>query len=302
LLLGESGTGKELAARSLHRRSRRANQVFITINCATIPTTLADATFFGHERGAFTDARESRAGLFEQASGGTLFLDEIGELPTEIQVKLLRVLQEREVLRVGGRQPIKVDVRVIAATNRNLEEAVSRGTFRNDLFWRLNGFAVTLPPLRDRRQDIPLLIEHLMDRLASQLGVPGRQTSDATRDELVSRDWPGNIRELEQVLQRAMILCDDSVIEPAHLAPASRNVTSTASVEVDSSTVGTLDDLVRRTTDRVERSLIENALAQCQGNQTRAAAMLGISRRTLFTKLKRLNLNASEDTADPDSV
>lgn len=298
LLLGESGTGKELAARGLHRQSRRASHPFVAINCGTVPATLADATFFGHERGAFTDARESRAGLFEQADGGTLFLDEIGELPVELQVKLLRVLQEREVQRLGGRHPVKVDVRVIAATNRDLAKGMAAGTFRDDLFWRLSGFVITLPPLRDRREDIPLLMDHLIDRLSQQLSLQAREISAEARERLMAHSWPGNVRELEQVLQRALIMCDEPVIGPEHLPPHFGARTTVASGNMGSHAEGTLDDLVRRATNRVERALIESTLAQCRGNRTKAAAQLGISRRTLFTKLKGWDLAPPDDPED----
>lgn len=304
LLLGESGTGKELAARSLHRQSRRASRPFLPINCGAIPTTLADAELFGHERGAFTDARESRAGRFEQAEGGTLFLDEVGELPLEVQAKLLRVLQEREIWRVGGRRPIAVDVRVIAATNRNLEDAMAKGAFREDLFWRLNVFALTLPPLRERRDDIPLLIDHLIDRLNARLTLQIRGVSDAVRDQLMAHDWPGNVRELENVLQRAMILAEGPLIEVSHLLAGIGRRMATRLGDpgaVDPILPGSLDDLVRRATDRVERALIENTLAQCRGNRTKTAAALGISRRTLFSKLKRWELVSADEPEDPEA-
>lgn len=301
LLLGESGTGKELAARSLHRQSCRASRTFLAINCGAIPATLADAELFGHERGAFTDARESRPGRFEQAEGGTLFLDEVGELSLDVQVKLLRVLQEREICRVGGRRPIAVDVRVIAATNRNLEDAMAKGTFREDLFWRLNVFALTLPPLRERREDVPLLVDHLIDRLNARLSLQIRGVSDAVRDQLMAHDWPGNVRELENVLQRAMILAEEPVIAVSHLPDGLKSRTTVRLDEIDPTLPGSLDELVRRTTDRVERTLIENTLAQCRGNRTKAALALGISRRTLFSKLKHWELVSADEPEGPDA-
>lgn len=294
LLLGESGTGKELAARSVHRQSPRASRPFVALNCGAIPATLAETELFGHDRGAFTDAKESRAGRFEQAEGGTLFLDEVGELPLEVQAKLLRVLQEREVSRVGGRRPIPINVRVIAATNRNLDEAVAKGLFREDLFWRLNVFAVTLPPLRDRQEDIPLLIDHLLDRLNGQLSLQVRGVSDEVRRQLVAYDWPGNVRQLENVLQRAMILADGPTIDQVDLGQEGTGRQAPPSAESTRAPAGTLDELVKRATDHIERNLIESTLAQCRGNRTRAAATLGISRRTLFSKLKRWQLTGDD--------
>jgi DNA-binding NtrC family response regulator len=292
LLLGESGTGKELAATGLHHQSGRAHQPFVAINCGAIPATLAESELFGHERGAFTDAREARAGRFEQANGGTIFLDEVGELPLETQAKLLRVLQEREVCRVGGKRPISVDVRVVAATNRHLEIEVRDGRFRSDLFWRLNVFDVRLPPLRERREDLPLLINHILDRLNAKLGLRIAGLSPAARARLIAHDWPGNIRELENVLQRAMILTDHAVIDDSDLASHIGSLPSSAPAEDDAEPGpnGSMDQIIARTTDRIERALIENTMAQCRGNRSRAAAALGISRRTLFNKLKKFEL------------
>lgn len=290
LLLGESGTGKELVAQSLHRHSRRASKPFIAINCGAIAPTLVESELFGHERGAFTDARETRPGRFEQAEGGTILLDEIGELPLQSQATLLRVLQEREISRIGGRKPIPIDVRIVAATNRNLAQAVTSGTFRSDLYYRLNVFELTLPPLRQRREDLPLLIEHFIDRLNVRLDLRIQGVTPAARDCLVSYDWPGNVRELENALQRAMILADGPMIElgqlPPALAPAQPTVTAQSHPELP----GRFEDVVAKATERVERTLIENTLVLCRGNRTKTAAALGMSRRTLFTKLKKLRV------------
>jgi DNA-binding NtrC family response regulator len=302
LLLGESGTGKGLAASSLHRQSPRASGPFVALNCGAIPQTLAESELFGHERGAFTDAKETRAGRFEQAHGGTIFLDEVGELPLDLQTKLLRVLEDKVIWRVGGRQALPIDVRVIAATNRDLKDAITRGAFREDLFWRLNVFTITLPPLRERREDLALLIDHLIERLNARLALQCRGVSRQASQKLEAHDWPGNIRELENVLQRAMILGDGPMIEGHNIslegppgAPSAENV-------ADDAIAGNLEDIVRRATDRIERTLIETTLSQFKGNRGRAAAALGIGRRTLFRKMKRWELVATDaaDTDEPD--
>src|SRR6202008_4948936 len=208
LVTGETGTGKELVARAIHRRSRRGARAFVSINCAAIPRDLILSELFGHEKGAFTGATQRRLGRFELAEGGTIFLDEVGELSADTQVALLRVLQEREFERVGGRQPIHVDVRIIAATNRDLKAAVASGTFRQDLYYRLNVFPVEMPPLRERRKDIPLLVEYFIDRYARKAGKNIRRVSQETLELLQSYAWPGNIRELQNVIERSVIVCE----------------------------------------------------------------------------------------------
>src|SRR4029077_19836458 len=211
LISGETGTGKELVARAIHRRSRRASRAFVAVNCAAIPRELIASELFGHEKGAFTGAIQRRAGRFELATGGTIFLDEVGELSPDTQVALLRVLQEREFERVGGRQAIHVDVRVIAATNRDLKAAVAGGAFRQDLYYRLNVFPLEVPPLRDRRKDIPLLVEYFLDRYARKAGKSIRSFDQKTLQLLQSYPWPGNIRELQNVIERSVIVCETEI-------------------------------------------------------------------------------------------
>ena len=284
LLLGESGTGKDLAALSVHRHSRRSGGPFVAVNCGAIPATLAESQFFGHERGAFTDAKEARAGFFEQAHGGTLFLDEVGELPLAVQAMLLRVLEERTVTRLGARRAIQVDVRVVAATNRDLADAVRSGQFREDLYWRLSGFTVSLPPLRDRLEDVDLLTDHLLDRLRADVRIAVTGLTERARERLRAHRWPGNVRELENVLRRAMIMVEGPVIGLADLSLGSES-DSAFSPALDASL--TLAETVARAVERIEQSVIDDALRRAGGNHTAAAAALGIDRRTLFTKLRR---------------
>jgi DNA-binding NtrC family response regulator len=288
LITGESGTGKELVARSLHRQSRRANGPFVPVNCAAIPTTLAESEFFGVERGAYTDAREARDGLFERSHGGTLFLDEIGELSGDIQAKLLRVLQDRQVTRLGGRQPKKVDVRIVAATNTELRHTATSGGFREDLFWRLNQFPLHLPPLRERRDDLPALVRALVDRLNVELGMNVTGVSSGAALMFQQYGWPGNVRELENVLRYAMIVTDHALLEVEHfpsLAPVPQGNESSVG-----SAGGSLSEIVARATTRIERGVIEAALKTHRGNRTATATALGISRRTLFNKLQQWRL------------
>src|SRR5947209_16551897 len=219
LIEGESGTGKEMVARAIHRRSQRASKPFVAVNCGAIPQALFESAFFGHERGAFTDAREARSGRFEQSQGRTLFRDEVGEFPLDMQVKFLRALQEKEITRVGGRASLKLDVRVIAATNVDLERAVSSGRFREDLYWRLNVVRLTLPPLRERREDIPTLIDHLMERFNRELGLNVNAISMDARRLLEAFDWPGNVRELENAICSAMIMAEGGTVTSSDLPP-----------------------------------------------------------------------------------
>jgi DNA-binding NtrC family response regulator len=292
LVYGESGTGKELVAKAVHRRSQRGEGPFIAVNCGAIPQTLIESEFFGHERGAFTDARETRPGSFERASGGTLFLDEIAELPLDAQAKLLRALQEGQITRLGGRRPIEVDVRVLAATHRDLEAMVREGRFREDLFWRINVVSLTLPPLRKREQDLPLLIDHLLDRISRELGVEVGTIQEPARRLLLEYDWPGNVRELENVLTRALVLCEGDELTAADLpARIRRDALGPGEAEM-----GDLEDLdlaeaVRQASERVERAMIRTHLETHDGNRTATAESLGISRKTLFNKMRQYDLD-----------
>jgi formate hydrogenlyase transcriptional activator len=276
LILGETGTGKELLARAIHKRSRRASGAFIRVNCAAIPPSLMASELFGHEKGAFTGALQRRLGRFEAADGGTIFLDEIGELPQEAQVALLRVLQEREIERVGNSHPIAVDVRVLAATNSDLEAAVERGTFREDLFYRLNVFPIRLPPLRERAEDIPILVEYLVDRFAKQMGKRIRNIEKQTLQRLTAYDWPGNVRELQNVIERAVVVSEGETfaIDESWLV---RKRGHTASTLADG-----------------EKAMIEAALKETQGRVAGprgAAAKLGIPRQTLEWKIRNLKID-----------
>jgi len=288
LIQGETGTGKELIARAIHNRSKRANRAFIRVNCAAIPPSLIASELFGHEKGSFTGALQRRLGRFESADGGTIFLDEVGELPPETQVALLRVLQEREFERVGGNQTISIDVRVLAATNRDLGAAVADGTFRRDLFYRLNVFPIQVPALRDRIDDIPLLVEYLVDRYAKKAGKRIRSVSKNTLDLFQGYDWPGNIRELQNVVERAVVLCEGETfcVDPSWLVPASLSPTSP---NPTMQTIPLVADLAER-----ERAIIENALREAEGlisGPTGAAAKLGIPRQTLESKIRKLGIN-----------
>jgi len=281
LLTGESGTGKELAARSIHRASQRASGPFVAINCATIPPSLAETELFGHERGAFTDAKAARMGRFEEAGGGTLFLDEIGDLSLDIQVKLLRAIQERELYRVGGDRPIAINARIIAATNRDLSREVAAGRFRDDLYWRLNVFQVELPPLRAHMEDLPLLVDHLLDRANTACRTSILGVSPGVLARFKAYSWPGNVRQLANTLMHAVIMTEGSVIQPQDLP--SRFSTSSSERQSTSMTEASLEDAV----DATERQLVEAALARFQGNRTAAAAALGIDRKTLYNKMRR---------------
>jgi formate hydrogenlyase transcriptional activator len=283
LILGETGTGKELIARAIHARSDRSTRPFISVNCAAIPSSLIASELFGHERGAFTGALQRRLGRFESADGGTIFLDEIGELPMETQITLLRVLQEREFERVGSSQPISVDVRIIAATNRDLQAAVAAGTFRQDLFYRLNVVPINVPPLRERADDIPLLVEHLVEKFAKKARKSFRTIKMNTIGLLQSYDWPGNIRELQNVIERAVILCVDEIfsVEESWLKRES------------SRPLGLAAPLTATLALR-EREVIEAALAETRGRisgPSGAAAKLGIPRQTLDSKIAGLGID-----------
>jgi transcriptional regulator with GAF, ATPase, and Fis domain len=282
LIAGETGTGKELAARAIHKRSRRARNAFVAVNCAAIPQSLIASELFGHEKGAFTGATQRRLGRFEVAEGGTIFLDEVGDLPAETQIALLRVLQERELERVGGTRAIPINVRVVAATNRDLQAAVEAGSFRRDLFYRLNVFPIRMPPLRERAEDIPLLVAYLAQRYASKMGKKISAIDQKTLELLQTYHWPGNVRELQNVIERAVILCEEGtftvdanwlVLAPPNSSPSGACLASLA--------------------DR-EKEMIENALTQSRGRVAGplgAAARLGIPRSTLESRIKSLEIN-----------
>jgi formate hydrogenlyase transcriptional activator len=284
LITGETGTGKELVARAIHRRSDRVSRPFVSVNCAAIPRDLIASELFGHEKGAFTGATQRRLGRFELANGGTLFLDEVGELPSETQISLLRVLQEREFERVGSSRRIPADVRVVAATNRDLQAAVRDGSFRSDLFYRLNVFPIENPPLRDRRADIPLLVEYFIDRYARKAGKTIRHLEKSTLELLQAYLWPGNIRELQNVIERSVILCESDVfsIDESWLPLPLPATESKREIE-----------LPRRLEAR-EKEMIEEALKESHGRvfgPTGAATKLGIPRSTLESKIKSLKID-----------
>ena len=292
LITGESGTGKELVARALHTRSQRAHAPYIRVNCAAIPDTLIESELFGYEKGAFTGATTDKPGRFELADGGTLFLDEIGEITTEMQVKLLRAIQESEFERVGGVKTKRVDVRLITATNRDLAAAVAAGHFREDLFYRLNVVPVRLPPLRERTGDIALLVKHMLRKYSVRLNKPVTGMTDAAIDRLCAYPWPGNIRELENVLERTVLFCDGDRITdrdlPPELAPAA-DAGHTIPPGLPEG-ITQLKEAVKLTTRRIEQEMIERALVETGGNVTHTAKQLGISRKSLQTKMKEFGL------------
>jgi len=283
LISGETGTGKELVARAIHRRSVRALRPFVSVNCAAIPRDLVASELFGHEKGAFTGATQQRLGRFELANGGTIFLDEIGELPIETQITLLRVLQEREFERVGGTRRIHADVRVIAATNRDLQAAISGGSFRRDLFYRLNVFPIEIPPLRERRQDIPLLVEYFIHRYARKAGKNITSVEKKTLQLLEAYVWPGNIRELQNVIERSVILCESEVlsVHESWLPEDSMPMETNSGSELTAKEAQT-------------KRIIEAALRECRGRvygPSGAAAKLGIPRSTLESRIRSLKVD-----------
>ena len=294
LLLGESGTGKELFARAVHHLSHRRDQPFVAINCAAIPETLIESELFGHERGSFTGATERRPGKFELANGGTVFLDEIGELPLAVQGKLLRAIEEKTVDRIGGRMTVPVDVRIVAATNRELQRAAEAGEFRRDLYFRLAVFPIEIPPLRTRGEDVVLLARHFAAGFGKELRGREATLSDESLATLRTHAWPGNVRELENAIERACILADASTLEPHDLGlPAARgNETASSPPEtlagIDFS--GSLSEATERAVRLVESQKIAAALFAHDGNKTRAAETLGVSYKTLLTKIKDYNL------------
>ena len=287
LLLGESGTGKELTARALHEESGRKRASFIPVNCGAIPEGLLESELFGHVKGAFTDARESRNGLFRDADGGTLFLDEIGELPLSVQVKLLRVLQEKEVRPVGGVEAFPVDVRIVAATVRDLEKDVRDGAFREDLFYRLNVVPIQLPPLRERPEDIPLLAEAFLDRLNGRLGTRVLEIRPEVMRVLMEYKWPGNVRELENMIERAIVLSDTNALTLGSL-PEQLLASVHPKVTWEPEHEGDLS--IKRAQRKMEQRFIEEALKKTGGNRTAAAKLLEMSHRSLLYKIKEYGL------------
>jgi len=283
LITGESGTGKELVARAIHFRGAFASRPFVAVDCGSLVPTLIESELFGYEKGAFTGALRSKSGLFQAADGGTLFLDEIGELPLEMQAKLLRVLQEKEVRPVGSNQRVKVDVRVIAATNRDLESEYRAGTFRKDLYFRLNVVTLHVPALRERRSDIPMLTHWFLERMAAGRNV---QVTNAAMKSLLQYDWPGNVRELENCVERAVALGDQALLDLADLPPAIAQ--ASPAVEAVPSNPG--HALTSTDLEDIERATIERVFQQVKGDKALAGKMLGISRATLYRKLKRYNI------------
>jgi len=284
LILAESGTGKELAARALHANSRRAKGPFVVVNCAAIPESLIESELFGHRRGAFTGAIEDRAGKFELASGGTLFLDEVAELPLPLQPRLLRVLQEGEADKIGSPAPVRVDVRLVASTHRDLEARIRDGTFRADLFYRLNVVPLLLPPLRDRLEDLPALIDHFLLKHARRHGRPAPQLAAEVLDRFERYDWPGNVRELENLLERLVVLArTDRVTEADLPEPLRRELPRFGGARIELPAGGI-------SLEEVERGLLEEALRRCAGNQSQAARFLGITRQTLLYRMKKFEL------------
>ncbi len=286
LLLGESGTGKELLARSLHGLSPRGKGPFVAINCAAIPEALLENELFGHEKGAFTGANARKSGKAEMAHRGTLFLDEIGDMPLALQSKILRLVQEKQFERVGGLQTLTVDVRVVAATNRDLRAAVEARQFREDLFFRLSVFPIDVPPLRRRRADIPLLADVFLDRFANELGRRGLALSQAARDALAAHSWPGNVRELQNALERAAILSDGATIEVENLRLGADVAPPVALADVVDLS-GTLEEVLQRVGERAERETVARALKQAEGDKALAAKQLGLSVTALNRRLRR---------------
>jgi Nif-specific regulatory protein len=282
LIRGESGTGKELIAHALHHHSPRAGKPFVRVNCAALPETLVESELFGYERGAFTGAQARRKGRFELADGGTLFLDEIGELSPSTQAKLLRVIQEREFERLGGTATIPVDVRLITATNKNLEAALGDGTFREDLYYRLNVFTICLPPLRERKSDILLLADHFVEKYARLHGRSIKRISTPAIDMLVSYHWPGNVRELENTIERAVLVADGDVIHGHHLSPILQTAEASGTV-----VSGSLAEAV----EVFESNLIQDALKTTRGNRARAARLLSTTERIINYKIRRYGID-----------
>lgn len=285
LITGGSGTGKELVARALHYNGNRRDKSFIAVNCGAIPENLLESELFGHVKGAFTDAVRNKNGLFEEADGGTIFLDEIGELPKDLQVKLLRVIQEGELRRVGDSKSRKIDVRIIAATAKDLMEEIKKDNFREDLFYRLNVVPIKIPPLRERQGDIPLLVNHFIERYAKKFGKAVKDISDMAMNLLMSYAWPGNVRELENIIERAVILEDTEVIREENLPFTKKTGQSLHQLEASSN-----DLSIKKAEEELEKTLIRKALEMTNGNKTKAAHLLEISHRALIYKIKEFGL------------
>jgi Nif-specific regulatory protein len=290
LLRGESGTGKEMIAHAIHYNSLRAAKPFVKISCAALPNTLIESELLGYEKGAFTGAQTRKKGRFELADGGTLFLDEIGDLDLTTQVKLLRVLQEREFERLGGVEPIKVNVRLIVATNKDLEEAIKRSQFREDLYYRLNVFTIFMPPLRERKPDILLLAEHFVEKFEREHGKSIKRISTPAIDMLTSYHWPGNVRELENVIERAVVICDSSVIHGHHLPPSLQTAET-------SDTVTRLS--LASAMENYERDLIQDALKTARGNRAKAAKLLDSTERIIGYKVKKYGIQCERFRSEP---
>jgi two-component system nitrogen regulation response regulator GlnG len=314
LILGESGTGKELVARAIHYHSRRREGPFIAVNMTALPSELIEAELFGHERGAFTGATEARSGRFREADGGTLLLDEIGDLPLGLQAKLLRVLQERVVVPLGGRQPIPIDVRIVASTHRDLPALVAAKSFREDLYFRLNVVPVRIAPLRERRADVPLLVSHFVERFSQELGVPRRWPSEAALERLSRHPWPGNVRELENAVKRALVLASGDVITAEDIEHATSTAPSAAADWAELARRELAEHLERGGSageedetgpywsfvSRLERAVIREGLTRSRGNQIQAARLLGINRNTLRKKIAELGLGPPDDDDDSE--
>jgi transcriptional regulator with GAF, ATPase, and Fis domain len=290
LLTGESGTGKDLAARAIHHASSRAGRPFMVVTCSAVPESLLESEFFGHERGAFTDARQQRKGLFELADGGTVYLDEIGEMTPALQSKLLRFLEEKAFKRVGGARDVTVDVRLVAATNRDLVAAVREGRFREDLFYRLNVLPVPLPPLRERRGDLPLLVGHFLEAFNRELGKQVRGVDPGALARLEGHGWPGNVRELRNVLERAVLLTEATTLGPADLPSFGQERPGEGGLRLPAEGI----DLAA-----LERSFVVEALERSEGSPTRAAALLGMTRDQIRYRIEKFGLKADDtETAD----
>ncbi len=286
LILGESGTGKEMVATSIFRHSQRSNRPFVKLNCAAMPVDLLESELFGHEKGAFTGAVSLKQGKFEIADGGTLFMDEIGDMPLQLQSKILRVLQEREFDRVGGNKPIRVDVRFIAATNKNLEQMVAEGSFREDLYFRLNVFSISMPPLREHKEDIPILVESYLEKSGKSI-----RFEDTALTLLMGYEWPGNIRELQNVVERAILLCNNQNIGPDQLPSIiTRGVASRCVEQKGAGSGDSIDERLKK----MEIGMIVDALKNTQGVQVKAAELLGINQRSLWHRIKKYGIDVSE--------
>jgi Nif-specific regulatory protein len=282
LIRGESGTGKELIAQAIHYNSLRAKKPFIKVSCAALPETLIESELFGYERGAFTGAQDRKKGRFEMAQGGTLFLDEIGDVHLPTQVKLLRVLQEREFERLGGTEVVKVNVRLVAATNKDMEQAIAQGTFREDLFYRLNVFVIFIPPLRERKPDTLLLADHFLQRFAAEHGKDIRRIATPAIDMLTSYHWPGNVRELQNVIERAVLVCDGQVVHAHHLPPTLQTAEASGTV---------MNVSLQEAVEAYERDLLQDALKSARGNRAKAARLVRTTDRIFNYKVRQLGID-----------